>query len=220
MTLKELVQLCEFDSFFKELLTCYTKIEEDSIERVQKGFKDLQTLEASDTKEQFEIQIDFVEDEGYYDVSGKKPDDEELYSLMLIDWKDWLTFTIEESIFQKWMPEAALAHIYWEMTWDGFTYEETKESQLGAELEASYIAALETLIGELKYKKTIEIKDLEEYIERYKNTESIDVKLAIEFALEELVREEELSVEVSLYLEEALEDEDLKQLLKEKREND
>ncbi len=217
MTLKELVQLCEFNSFFKELLTYYTQIEEDSIERVQKGFKDLQTLEASDTKEQFEIQIDFVEDEGSYDVSGKKPDDEELYSLMLIDWKDWLTFTVEESIFQKWMPEAVLAHIYWEMTWDGFTYEETKESQLGAELEASYIAALETLIAELKYKKKIEIKDLEEYIERYQNTESKDVKLAIEFSLEELVKNSDLSVEVRLYLEEALEDEELKQLLKEKR---
>ncbi|MBI9015347.1 MAG: hypothetical protein JEZ08_24145 [Clostridiales bacterium] len=220
MTLKELVQLCEFDRFFKELLTNYTEINEDSMERVQRGFKDLQTLEVSDTKEQFEIQVDFIEDENYYDVSGKKPDDEDLYSLMLIDWKDWLTFTVEESIFQKWMPEEVLAHIYWEMTWDGFTYEETKESQLVAELEASYIAALETLIGELKYKKTIEIKDLKEYIEKYQNTDSKDVKLAIEFSLEELVREKDLSVEVQLYLEEILENEDLKQLLKDKNKNE
>jgi len=218
MTLKELVQLCDFNIFFKELQLYYSEIDEDSRERVQRGFKDLKELEPSEVKEQFEIKIIFIEDEGYYDVSGNKQDEDQLYSLMFVDWKDWLTFTVDNSVFKQMMPEEVMAHIYWELTWNGFTYEETKESQLEKELEASYIGALKSLISELRYKKKIEIKDLEEFIEKYQNTESEDVKLAIEFSMEELVRHTILSVEVLQYLEEALEDKDLKRLLKESRE--
>jgi len=218
MTLKELVQLCDFNIFFKELQLYYSEIDEDSRERVQRGFKDLKELEPSEVKEPFEIKIIFIEDEGYYDVSGNKQDEDQLYSLMFVDWKDWLTFTVDNSVFKQMMPEEVMAHIYWELTWNGFTYEETKESQLEKELEASYIGALKSLISELRYKKKIEIKDLEEFIEKYQNTESEDVKLAIEFSMEELVRHTILSVEVLQYLEEALEDKDLKRLLKESRE--
>jgi len=217
MILKELVQLCEFNTFFKELQIHYSEIDEDSRERVQRGFKDLEELRPSEMKEQFEIKIVLIEDEGYYDVSGKKPDEDQLYSLMFVDWKDWLTFAVDNSVFEQMMPEEVLAHIYWELTWNGFTYEETKESQLETELEASYIGALESLISELKYKKKIDIIDLKEYIEKYQHTESEDVKLAIEYSMEELVRHTILSVDVLQYLEETLEDKELKRLIKERR---
>jgi len=217
MTLKELVQICDFNIFFKELQRYYTEIDEDSLERVQRGFKDLKEMEPSEVKELFDIKIIFKEDEGYYDVSGKKPDEDQLYSLMFVDWRDWLSFTVDNSVFEQMMPEEVLAHIYWELTWNGFTYEETKESQLETELEASYIGALESLISELKYKKKIEIIDLKEFIDKYQQTESEDVKSAIEFSMEELVRNTVLSVEVLQYLEETLEDNDLKRFLKESR---
>lgn len=71
------------------------------------------------------------DDQLYFSVSGYDPEDTlehgMLWGLEYVDWAEWLSMEIKEDAGLP--PEEVLAHILWEMTWNGFTRERITEKR-------------------------------------------------------------------------------------------
>ncbi len=202
MKLQEMIQMCHFEVFYHELLKFYDDMSEDDLELIKRGYKELKTLEINDIEEPLEILVTKVVEnkEITYDIAGIKEGDEVFYSLLFMDWKDLLAFNVHEDNFKEFGPETVLAHIYWEMTWTGFTYNETKENQLDSEVESEFRKTILKLIEGLKDQESISREDIERYIETYNQSRSEETKIAIGSALEDLIVSQKFSRKVLEYI--------------------
>lgn len=219
MRLQELVHLCHFEVFYHELVKHYDEMSEDQLEDIKQGFHDLKHLEINEPKKLFEIQVQKVEYEGEIsiDVSGIAEGEDLLYSLVFTDWKDFLAYPLNMSIFEDMMPEEALAHIYWEMSWGGLTYSEAYENSMKEEVEEAFRISMVAFIRALKEKEFITREDLEQFILSYKISESYTTRMVLETALEDLIQERILAEDVMEYLIESIDEDEFVRAIKERR---
>jgi hypothetical protein len=80
------------------------------------------------------IYIEFQDDEegGYHNVSGKdgslrEDGEEERFGLFLVDWDEWLGMEIGADTLEKYSELEILCHIFWEMTWCGYSMEKVEK---------------------------------------------------------------------------------------------
>jgi hypothetical protein len=80
------------------------------------------------------IYIEYREDEdsGYHDVLGKDGSlrgngEEECFGLFLVDWDEWLGMEIEANTLEKYSELEILCHIFWEMTWCGYSMKKVEK---------------------------------------------------------------------------------------------
>lgn len=80
------------------------------------------------------IYIEYREDEagGYHDVLGKdgrlrEDGAEECYGLFLVDWDEWLGMEIEADTLEEYSDSDTLCHVFWEMTWCGYSMERVEK---------------------------------------------------------------------------------------------
>lgn len=123
LTLKELLNEFNFMDVWEKLLECYPDSHKESYEYT---WNQLQTLESKD-KPGFIIINHVIDDlipeeiEEYEDVSGSFFEEQELtYSLMFVDWREWLGMKVDNFSLQKYGKETFLAHCLWEMTFLDF----------------------------------------------------------------------------------------------------
>ena len=100
--------------------------------KVREAFEYIRSLKPADSN--MRIHIEFRDDEegGYHDVLGKDgtvraDGQEESYAIFLVDWDEWLGMEIEADILKKYSELEILCHIFWEMTWSGYSMEKVKK---------------------------------------------------------------------------------------------
>jgi hypothetical protein len=132
MKLKKLISKynwIDIESFFiKNYTDCY-----DSLIGYKKAFEEIKQLTPSSKKQKMIILIDYIteeleEEDYYWYVYGKGKNSIETYAIEFEDWTDWLNMKIDESVFSKLTDEDILCHILWEMTFNGFSYEDNKQT--------------------------------------------------------------------------------------------
>lgn len=99
--------------------------------KARQAFENIRSLKAADSK--MVIHIGFQDDEevGYHDVSGSdgsstENGEKKRFSLFLVDWDEWLGMKIEVDTIEKYSELETLCHIFWEMTWCGYSMEDVR----------------------------------------------------------------------------------------------
>ena len=131
MKLSELISRYSWPEVEPVFLQLYPK-EKRKRKRPRGAFEYIQSLTPVDSG--MRIYIEFQEDEegGYHEVSGRdgslrENGEEESYSLFLVDWDEWLGMEIEGETLEKYSELDILGHVFWEMTWCGYSMEKVKK---------------------------------------------------------------------------------------------
>lgn len=142
---QDIVKKSDFEEGYECLLNNYENIKNVNIDKLKKGYEQIKNITLSENEENFTITITEYEDDGeqYYDISGITPGDEDTYSLIFTEWSEWLGFYVEKNIINTMTCSEITAHIFWEMTWWGWTVEEraynieidAKETEICDDLE-------------------------------------------------------------------------------------
>ncbi|GAA0178284.1 hypothetical protein SH2C18_13610 [Clostridium sediminicola] len=186
MLFNEVFNKSNFDEVYRCLIDNYDDVKPSAMEKIKKGYEDVSGLIPSDNKEEMTILIRAFEEEGEksYDVSGVEIGKEELYSLVFDEWENWLGYKIDNKNLEDMTYSEITAHCFWEMTFNGWTIEERKntinEMCMGEEIKE--------LSEDLKKEnKMISDKFLYEILEKYKNAKTDSLKTDIEIEIEELI---------------------------------
>ena len=105
--------------------------------------KELLLLKHNKPKEPFNIIVELIKadgkfsDEDYYDVHGKKPNDDTTWAIEFEDWKDWLGWEVKNP--EKLPDHELLGHILWEMTFVGFSRNAVNKRSFNLRRKASAI---------------------------------------------------------------------------------
>lgn len=218
MKFQELLYLCHFEVFYYELIKHYGDMKEQPIELIKKGFDDMKTLDILSSEDPLEIQIYHVEEAGTvaYDVCATSDQDDYFHSLVFTDWKKLLGYELNPELFQWLMPEEVVAHLYWEMSWSGLTYEEAHEHHVKEEVEEAFRISMVSFIRALKDKEYIFREDLKTFISSYNDSNSEITRVAFETAIEDLIQARPLGEDVLNYLIESIDEDDFVAVIKER----
>jgi hypothetical protein len=98
----------------------------------KEAFEYIRTLKPADANMLIHIEFQDDEEGGYHDVSGKdgslrENGEEECFGLFLVDWGKWLGMEIEAATLAKYSELDILCHIFWEMTWCGYSMEKVEK---------------------------------------------------------------------------------------------
>lgn len=115
MNLHQLLQ----ETNWKDVQEClFQYCQEDSI-LYESLYYELKNKMLEKNTEEITIEIEFISDEEFYDVYGKRQDDKNKYSLSLSGWNEWLHYTISDSTLQNFQKDEIVTHCLWEMTFYG-----------------------------------------------------------------------------------------------------
>ena len=130
MKLSELISRYTWQEVKPVYLELYPK--EKRKRKSREAFDYIQSLEP--TESNMRINIEFQPDEecGYHDVSGKDSSlsengQEEFFGLFLVDWDEWLGMEIEAETLEKYSELEIISHVFWEMTWCGYSMEKVEK---------------------------------------------------------------------------------------------
>lgn len=134
MTVKDFILSFDIDKLARIMTDDYINKDEEKatldevVKLLHKTFKSIEKLSIrvhNDTILHADKTYD--EDEGYdyYDVCCSEVGDDTKYSVILVDWKDFLGYQLDESIAPDDIE--SVAAIVWELTWHGWTYRAHKK---------------------------------------------------------------------------------------------
>lgn len=103
-----------------------------------KSIKKLRVRKHDDTILHADKTVDELEGYDYYDVCCSEVGDDTKYSVLMVDWKDFLGYQLDDNIDRNDV-EAAAA-IIWELTWHGWTYRTHKKYRKKMERDLSRTA--------------------------------------------------------------------------------
>ncbi len=129
---------------FAELISQYTWQEVEPVylelypkekrkrKRAREAFEYIQSLQS--VAYEMRIHLEYQDDGtgGYHDVLGRdgslrENGQEESFALFLIDWDEWLGMEIEPDFLEKYSELEILCHVFWEMTWCGYSMEKVEK---------------------------------------------------------------------------------------------
>ncbi|MHB9072562.1 MAG: DUF6557 family protein [Desulfobaccales bacterium] len=98
----------------------------------KEAFEYIRALKPADANMRLHIEFQDDEEGGYHDVSGKdgslrENGEEECFGLFLVDWDEWLGMEIEAATLAKYSELDILCHVFWEMTWCGYSMEKVEK---------------------------------------------------------------------------------------------
>lgn len=103
-----------------------------------KSIKKLRVRKHDDTILHADKTYDEEEGYDYYDVCCSNVGDDTKYSVILVDWKDFLGYQLDESIAPDDIE--SVAAIVWELTWHGWTYRTHKKCRRKFERDLNQVA--------------------------------------------------------------------------------
>lgn len=131
MKFSEIVSRFTWQAVEPRFLELYPK-EKRKRKKAREAFEYIRSFKPAGSN--MRIHIEFRDDEGdrYHDVLGKDGtvrDDgqEESYGNFLVDWDEWLGMEIEVDTLEKYSELDILCHVFWEMTWCGYSMEKVKK---------------------------------------------------------------------------------------------
>ncbi|MFA4903172.1 MAG: DUF6557 family protein [Desulfobaccales bacterium] len=131
MKLSELISRYTWQEVEPAYAELYPK-EKRKRKRAREAFEYIQYLKLIDSKMRIHIEYREDEESGYHDVLGRdgslrEDGQEESYSLFLVEWDEWLGMEIETETLGKYSELDILCHVFWEMTWCGYSMEKVKK---------------------------------------------------------------------------------------------
>lgn len=142
MTVKEYILSFDIDKLAEIITNKYINKDEEKatldevVNLLHKTFKSIKRLHArnhDDTILHADKTYDEEEGYDYYDVCCSEVGDDTKYSVLLVDWKDFLGYKLGENVGTS--DVEATAAIVWELTWHGWTYREHKKYRRNFERE-------------------------------------------------------------------------------------
>ena len=130
MKLSELFSLYTWPEFKPAYLRLYPK--EKRRRKTQGAFEYIRSQQPVESDMRIYIEFQDDEDGGYHNVSGKNGNlrengEEECFGLFLVDWDEWLGMEIEAGTLEKYSELDILCHVFWEMTWCGYSMEKVEK---------------------------------------------------------------------------------------------
>jgi hypothetical protein len=131
MNLSELFSRYTWHEVEPVYLQLYPK-EKRRRKKAQEAFEYIQSLKPERSNLLIDIEYRDDEDGGYHNVSGKdgtarEDGQEESYAIFLVDWDEWLGMDIEMDTLEKYSELDTLCHVFWEMTWCGYSMEKVEK---------------------------------------------------------------------------------------------
>lgn len=131
MKLSELISRYTWQEVEPVYLELYPK-EKKKRKRAREAFESIRSLKPADANMQIHIEFQDDEEGGYHDVSGRdgslrENGEEECFGLFLVDWDEWLGMEIELDTLEKYSELDILCHVFWEMTWCGYSMEKVEK---------------------------------------------------------------------------------------------
>ena len=131
MKLYELISRYTWQEVEPVYLRLYPK-EKRRRKRAREAFEFIRSLKPSESIVRIHIEFQDGEEGRYHDVSGKdgsmrENGEEECLGLFLVDWDEWLGMSIEADTLEKYSELDTLCHVFWEMTWCGYSMEEVEK---------------------------------------------------------------------------------------------
>jgi len=130
MNLSELISRYSWAEVKPVYLRLYAK--EKRRRKKQEAFEYIRSLKPAESNMRIHIEFQEDEDGGYHDVSGRdgslrENGQEECFGLFPMDWDEWLGMEIEADTLEKYPELDILCHVFWEMTWCGYSMEKVKK---------------------------------------------------------------------------------------------
>jgi hypothetical protein len=130
MKLSELFSLYTWPEVKPAYLRLYPK--EKRRRKTQGAFEYIRSQKPVESDMRIYIEFQDDEDGGYHNVSGKNGNlredgEEECFGLFLVDWDEWLGMEIEAGTLEKYSELDILCHVFWEMTWCGYSMEKVEK---------------------------------------------------------------------------------------------
>lgn len=134
MTVKDFIISCDIDKLAEIITNKYVNKDEEKatvdefVKLLNKTFKSIKRLRVrkhDDTILHADKTYDEEEGYDYYDVCCSEVGDDTKYSVLMVDWKDFLGYQLDDNIDRNDV-EAAAA-IICELTWHGWTYRTHKK---------------------------------------------------------------------------------------------
>lgn len=147
MTVKEFLQKVEVDKLARIITDNYFNKEEEKasfdevinlLRKTMRSINNLRINRHDNTILHADKTVDELEGYDYYDVCCSEVGDDTKYSVLMVDWKDFLGYQLDDNIDQNDV-EAAVA-IIWELTWHGWTYRTHKKYRKKMEKDLSRTA--------------------------------------------------------------------------------
>ena len=131
MKLSELFSRYTWQEVEPVYLELYRK-EKRKRKRTREAFKYIQSLKPVGCEIRIHLEYQDDEEGGYHDVSGRdgslrENGEEECFGLFLVDWDEWLGMEIEAGTLEKYSELDVLCHVFWEMTWCGYSMEKVEK---------------------------------------------------------------------------------------------
>lgn len=128
MKLHELLAQYTWEEVCSTLKTLYapSHINETSYKKAVSILKRTQWVESEFRIVAWECWSDDRKELYGYDVSGIRDNDDNVYSLVMTPWREWLGMEIEEKTLQNIPPLMILAECVYEMTWYGYSERQRK----------------------------------------------------------------------------------------------
>lgn len=125
--LNELISQSSWDDVKQIIMDHFTN-NENMIVGFNQVYEELNRLDPIDNNESLVISLEYHKEEDGYSVTGLKPQDIEKYALDFAPWEEWLGYTVSQKDLELHGETMVIAHCLWEMTFDGFSQEEIKNS--------------------------------------------------------------------------------------------
>lgn len=155
-TLKDLVNMVHFTDMWEELKVLYD-VKDKAFEgycRVYNRLRDLEPVKDEDMTIYIEFVQESTEEDSWYHVFGRIKDEDTCYGLNFTPWKNWLSYEIKTDLEMN--NAQLLAHILWEMTFDGFEEQKIQETKKD----------LEKIVEDVE-KGNIELRSMEDFWENF-----------------------------------------------------
>jgi hypothetical protein len=124
MKLSELFSRYTWQEVKRVYLELYPK--EKRKRKAREAFDYIQSRKPTESNMRIYMEFQHDEEGGYHNVSGKdgslrENGEEECFGLFLVDWDEWLGMEIEADTLEKYSELDILCHVFWEMTWCGYS---------------------------------------------------------------------------------------------------
>lgn len=184
MKLHELIKKAEFDEVWMEIKNAYDLRDQDKsvYAVVYDELKEISFNSQTMTDEAFTIGVCELEDAFepgifVFDVFGISHDDSNRYSLIMEPWSNWLFYDILDKSIDIYGETVVLAHILYEMTFNGYSSHDTEQKQQKIiekldEAKESIDNGSATLVSSEEVFKTLGIernKEVDPELEKRKN---------------------------------------------------
>ncbi len=129
-TLNDILHSVKWSGVYDEILKFAILNDGDDV-KYERVFNELLTLVPADNKNDCTIVIDKVtngkDTEYYYSVSGVENGIEYIeYGIEYCPWNEWLSYYVDDKLFNKMSNKKIVALCLCEMTWAGFTQDEIR----------------------------------------------------------------------------------------------